>query len=171
MALGDPIGFDKLCQKSKYFQDKFIAQLELPTYHNFTKYQFLDVLDALSFRLMVLEHVKKKHLGDDFDKDNLIRLETEVEMEIKNDLSKEINKLIFQRKSENISVVQSIIVKEMKKYTKKYFGRDPSGFTSQHHMAAETAVRKMRDYLIKRREETSELTQSLIDEESKNSTP
>ena len=44
---------------------------------------------------MVLEHVKKKHLGDDFDKDNLIRLETEVEMEIKNDLSKEINKLIF----------------------------------------------------------------------------
>jgi len=39
-------------------QDKFIASLELPTYHNFSCYQFLDILEALSFRLMVLDHIK-----------------------------------------------------------------------------------------------------------------
>ena len=40
-------------------QDQFIASLDLPTYHNFTQYQFLDLLDALSFRLMVLDHIKR----------------------------------------------------------------------------------------------------------------
>ena len=60
IALGEPLGFDRDCQTRKFFQDKFIAQLELPTYHNFTHYQFLDVLDALSFRMMVLDHIKKK---------------------------------------------------------------------------------------------------------------
>lgn len=40
-------------------QDKFIISLDLPTYNNFTDYQFLDVLDALSLRLMVHENFIK----------------------------------------------------------------------------------------------------------------
>ena len=59
-------------------QDKFIASLDLPTYQNFSKYQFLDVLDALSFRLMVIDHLKQKRrrvksnrLGEIFDQSSV----------------------------------------------------------------------------------------------------
>ena len=58
-ALGNPLGFDETFADSRFLQDKFIASLELPTYHNFSSYQFLDVLEGLSFRLMVNEHIVK----------------------------------------------------------------------------------------------------------------
>lgn len=45
--------------EDKFYQDNFIALLELPTYKNFESYQFSDVLDALSFRLMVEDHIQK----------------------------------------------------------------------------------------------------------------
>jgi hypothetical protein len=58
--LGTPLGFDPVTYKGKkYLQDKFIASLDLPTYYDFSKYQFLDVLDAVSFRVMVLDHLKQ----------------------------------------------------------------------------------------------------------------
>jgi hypothetical protein len=57
--LGAPLGFDESYKESKYLQDRFIASLDLPIYENFTRYQFLDVLDALSFRLMILDHIQK----------------------------------------------------------------------------------------------------------------
>jgi hypothetical protein len=56
-ALGAPLGFDESFRERKLLQDQFIASLELPTYHEFSSYQFLDLLDALSFRLMVLDHI------------------------------------------------------------------------------------------------------------------
>jgi hypothetical protein len=56
-ALGEPLGFGNSFKGRKFLQDQFIASLELPTYQNFSSYQFLDVLDALSFRLMVLDHI------------------------------------------------------------------------------------------------------------------
>jgi hypothetical protein len=34
-ALGPPLGFVKSFSDSRFLQDKFIAELELPTYHNF----------------------------------------------------------------------------------------------------------------------------------------
>ncbi len=55
--LGSPLGFDDYFKDNKFLQDKFIASLELPTYNIFVHYQFLDVLDALSFRLMVMDHL------------------------------------------------------------------------------------------------------------------
>ena len=58
-SIGSPLGFDEYHQQNKFLQDKFIASLDLPTYYDFSKYQFLDVLDALSFRLMVLDNLKK----------------------------------------------------------------------------------------------------------------
>ena len=48
----------------QYEQDQFIASLDLPTYHNFSSYQFMDIIDALSFRLMVLDHIKKTRQMD-----------------------------------------------------------------------------------------------------------
>ena len=93
-------------------QDKFIASLELPIYQNFSKYQFLDVLDALSFRLMVIDQLKQK---SDKPDNVLIRSDSMMELEVKEKLSKEINRLLFQEQSDNITVVQDIIMKEMKK--------------------------------------------------------
>eukprot|EP00347_Sterkiella_histriomuscorum_P013361 403365010 len=58
--LGLPLGFDQSYQGSKSMQEKFIISLDLPTYNNFQDYQFLDVLDALSLRLMVHENFIKK---------------------------------------------------------------------------------------------------------------
>jgi hypothetical protein len=57
--LGPPLGFDNSFLESRFLQDKFIASLELPTYHGFSSYSYFDVLDALSFRLMLLEHISK----------------------------------------------------------------------------------------------------------------
>lgn len=57
-ALGSPLGFNESYQMNKYKQDRFIALLDLPIYDNFSKYYFLDVIDALSFRAMVLEYLQ-----------------------------------------------------------------------------------------------------------------
>ena len=56
--LGAPLGFDKSFRGNRLLQDKFIASMDLPTYYDFSKYQFLDVLDALSFRVMIINHVQ-----------------------------------------------------------------------------------------------------------------
>jgi hypothetical protein len=56
-ALGEPLGFDPGFRGRRHLQDIFIASLELPTYHDFSSYLYLDVLDALSFRLMVKDHI------------------------------------------------------------------------------------------------------------------
>lgn len=66
--LGAPLGFDESFHESRFLQDKFIASLELPIYHNFQSYQFLDILDALSFRLMILDHINKLHVENDEQK-------------------------------------------------------------------------------------------------------
>ena len=63
-ALGAPLGFDKNYRNRQTLQDQFIASLELPTYMDFSSYQFLDVLDALSFRLMVLDHIQQLQTQD-----------------------------------------------------------------------------------------------------------
>ena len=58
--LGAPLGWDKSFDGSKMKQDKFIISLNLPTYNDFQHYQFLDVLDALSLRVLVKENFEKK---------------------------------------------------------------------------------------------------------------
>lgn len=63
-ALGEPLGFSKSLKENRHKQDELIAQLDLPTYHEFSSYQFMDVLDALSFKLMVIDHIKKHATGD-----------------------------------------------------------------------------------------------------------
>lgn len=60
----------------------------------------MDVLDALSFRLMVLDNIKKKFTneqgGEQLSKEKeLERVEEGIEVEMKNELSKEINRLIY----------------------------------------------------------------------------
>jgi hypothetical protein len=57
-ALGEPLGFGDNFKDNKELQYKFIASLELPVYHDFSTYQYLDVLDALSFRIMVIDKIK-----------------------------------------------------------------------------------------------------------------
>jgi hypothetical protein len=52
----------------------------------------MDVLDALSFRVMVLDHIKNKYKNEG---GNIEELDSNLEMEIKNDLSQEVNKLIY----------------------------------------------------------------------------
>lgn len=53
------MGFDFFELPSRMLQDKFISQLQLPTYDNFSKYQFRDVLDSISLRMMIIDHVNK----------------------------------------------------------------------------------------------------------------
>ena len=131
-----------------------MAQLDLPTYHDFTQYQFLDVLDALSFRVMVLDHIKNKNkeeqqqAGDD----NPLRQHgSNLEMDIKAELSHEVNKLIFQRKLEGTTAVKDVMHKEGKQSRGGHSGRDKSGLTSSHHMAAEATVRKMKEFIRKKK--------------------
>ena len=66
---------------------------------------------------------------------------SEAEALIKDQMQKEINRLIFQKKSENIVAVKEVWEKELKKIRNKEKNKDKAGFTSSHHMAAEVAVR------------------------------
>lgn len=54
-------------------QDQFIASLELPTYHNFSSYSYLDLLDTLSFRIMVIDHIIKNRTSADKDTVELMK--------------------------------------------------------------------------------------------------
>lgn len=114
-------------------------------YFDFSKYQFLDVLDALSFRVMVIDHMKRQH-GEKAEIE-LDLMDPEEEMRIKQELQKEINKLIFQRKSEGIMAVQDMLMREMKQVSIKDSKKDVNGLSSSHHMAAEATVRRMRRFL------------------------
>ncbi|TNV88156.1 hypothetical protein FGO68_gene6076 [Halteria grandinella] len=148
-ALGQPLGFDPSFNGRRFLQDKFIASLDLPTYHDFTSYQFLDVLDALSFRLMVLDHINKL---DEAIQQQQPDIPTNLdEQEIKAKIEKEVNQLIFQKQSENIVAFKELYEKEQKKKRNKEKTKDQAGLTSSHHMAIEAAVRRMRCFITVRR--------------------
>jgi hypothetical protein len=54
--LGSPMGFSESHNKdSKAQRDRFIANLELPTYNGFKDYAYHDILFKLSLRLTVIE--------------------------------------------------------------------------------------------------------------------
>lgn len=103
---------------------------------------------------MVLDHIQKHHKQQDITKlktedRNLppsaqLTLNKEQEREIKDELQKEINKLIFQKQSEHITAVKEVSDKETRRLKAKLMNRDQSGLTSSHHMAAEATVRKMK---------------------------
>lgn len=55
-----PLGWDESIRERLSFQDKFIAKLDLPIYNNFSDYMFMDVLEALALRLVVLEQIERE---------------------------------------------------------------------------------------------------------------
>ncbi len=65
--LGTPLGFAKVVAdttdaKRALLRERlrYIQQLELPIYHNFTKYADHDILQKLALKVTVLEFVKKE---------------------------------------------------------------------------------------------------------------
>jgi hypothetical protein len=50
--------------KTKRKKESFIADLKIPTYHGFTKYNFLDVLQALSKHVFSVEFTQNKIMED-----------------------------------------------------------------------------------------------------------
>lgn len=67
LLIGPPFGFDKETLESKGLQDKFIAALNLPTYNSMSEYQFMDVLEAISMRLMVINMTNNKEQENRLD--------------------------------------------------------------------------------------------------------
>jgi hypothetical protein len=59
--------------------------------------------------------------------------------------------LIFQKKSENIMAVKEVSEKEVKRIKQKDKARDSNGLTSQHHMAAEATIRRMKAFIRQKR--------------------
>lgn len=125
LMLGAPLGFDSTFTESRFLQDKFMASLELPTYQNFRCYQFLDVLDALSFRMMIIDHlnkleaeVKKQHMeklqangGKPSDTNNDPPV-TWLNKKGIRECEKEVYKLIYQKKSDQIVSFKELWEKE-----------------------------------------------------------
>jgi len=78
-------------------------------------------------------------------------------LKVKDEISKEINKLMFQEKNSNISAVQDVIAKEMLRRRKKDSNKglqddDEGGLTSVHHMAVEHVIKKWRAIIKRKRE-------------------
>ena len=77
------------------------------------------MLDALSFRLMVIDHINK--LDEEIEANieerpsiyqNFVEQNNIDEKEIKTKIEKEVNKLIFQKQSENIVAFKELWEKE-----------------------------------------------------------
>ena len=55
--------------------------------------------------------------------------------------------MIYQKRNENIMAVKEVSEKELKRLKHKNDNRDKEGLTSQHHMAAEATIRKIKAFL------------------------
>lgn len=111
------------------------------------------MLNALSFRVMVIDSIKRK-LQEEQDEAGSVQssLPSDVAQEIKEDLQKEVNKLMFQTKLEGATAVQDIVLKEGKKKMCGLVQGNNSGLNSSHHMAAEATIRRMREFVKKSKE-------------------
>jgi len=67
-------------------------------------------------------------------------------------IEKEVNRLIFQKQSQNILAFKQLWEKEQSK--KRYREKDSYGLTSSHHMALEAAIRRVRAMLHSKRNQT-----------------
>jgi len=57
--LGDDLGWDESYRDDLEKQDMFIADLDLPVYNNFTNYNFIDLLEALSRNFLIKDTIKQ----------------------------------------------------------------------------------------------------------------
>jgi len=62
---------------------------------------------------------------------------------VKLKLEREVNRLILQKQSENIVAFKELQEKELRRQKSRVSRKDHTGFTSQHHMALEAAVRRI----------------------------
>jgi hypothetical protein len=83
--------------------------------------------------------------------------------------------LLYQKRNENIMAVKEVFEKEVKRLKHKKQNQDSKGFTSQHHMAAEATIRKIRQFLKIRNKQRrqaaggGDFSDSLIDDRSRGS--
>jgi hypothetical protein len=88
-----------------------------------------------------------------------------LENHIKEQLTREINRMIYHKRAEDITAVQEVYDKEIKKSRNKEKNKDDGGLTSSHHMAAEVVVRKMKQCV--KRKHRNEWKKNLILENCK----
>ena len=89
---------------------------------------------------MVLDHILKTQYTSDKNTETLLHsmssvqknklINKEVEVDFRNDLQLEINKLIYQKNSDAIVAVKEVSTKESKRLRKKEKNRDNGGLTS-----------------------------------------
>lgn len=59
-ALGPPLGWDESYKEDEEERVMFISDLNLPIYNGFSHYNFMDILEALSLKMMINAHKEKK---------------------------------------------------------------------------------------------------------------
>lgn len=59
LHLGEPLGFKKAIARNREAQDAFIEALELQLHNDESQYAFVEVLDKVSLRLLVIEQAQK----------------------------------------------------------------------------------------------------------------
>lgn len=74
------------------------------------------------------------------------------ERDMKASIEKEVNKLIYQKQSENIVAFKELWEKEQRKKQNNEKWKDSSGITSQHHMALEAGVRRIKANMAKKKQ-------------------
>ncbi len=75
------------------------------------------------------------------------------EREMKAKIEKEVNELIYQKQSENIVAFKELWEKEQRNKQNTDKWKDQSGITSQHHMALEAAVRRIKTIMHKKKQQ------------------
>ena len=71
LHLGEPLGFKKAISRNREAQDAFIEALELQLHNDESQYAFVEVLDKVSLRLLVIEQAQKiKDEQEDVEKEH-----------------------------------------------------------------------------------------------------
>eukprot|EP00347_Sterkiella_histriomuscorum_P011811 403371009 len=161
LELGKPLGWDEKMRERTYQQDKFVANLDLPIYNNFSDYMFLDVLEGLALRLVVLDQlqrendkIKKEELeyqdlvGEDQIDANTIK---QKQKEMKQKIEHDINKLKFQEEAKNIQAVKEVQKIQQRRKTILIQSDQVSQLTSVHQAAALESVKHMKFIVQKRK--------------------
>lgn len=149
-ALGKPLGWDAAVAARPAYQDRFIANLDLPIYNSFSDYMFMDVLEALALRVVIIEQLEREKgrlRQRDLDDLEAETDERETQRMLKDKIQKDINKLKYQEKAQGIAAVKEV---ERAAQRRKTMQSQNQQFTSIHQAAALETIKQMK-FMVQRK--------------------
>ena len=132
MKLPEPLGWDNSFQGNKEKQDDFIVELNLPTYHNFKNFYFMDVMEGVSMHLLITQNIVDERARA--EEEGLELDEEEVQAKIKDKFKEDLQNM--KNNDDGIHALNEFTNKnEIRNKKAANLGKD-NGISSKHVKAA-----------------------------------